>query len=238
MSACCLQEGSQQEAKQQPPAKCSHSSRAADASNVRVPSVRACVSLQVLSSACAQQGIQVQGNQSDSAGTALPHQRGASDQQQLAGDVPTGAVVGAQQPSQPQLQSCKASSEPTEHQQKAPASSQNAFALMMRASKGVTTACTTGKSSADLSTNRTDLKRALPGPTAVGGSSQGPQVSSKRPRGEGTDGSGAGVSTGGTTGGTNGSWPPGAGSVGRSGFQTGWQGALQRVAANPERYCL
>lgn len=204
-------------------------------SNDQLPSVCAHVSAQILSSASPKQNTQLVGNQSDGTGIALAHQRGASDQQQLAGDVPTGTVAGAQQPSQPHLQPHKSSTGPIEHQQKAPTSSQNAFALMMRAAKGVTTACTTGKSSADLRTNRTDLNGPLQGPTAVCGGSLGLQVSSKRPRGEGTDGSDTGVSTSGTTEGTSGSRPTGAGSAGRSGFQAGWQGALQRVAANPER---
>lgn len=92
--------------------------------------------------------------------------------------------------------------EPQTHTQKALGSSQNAFTLLMQASKGSSRAQGTGQSLPDLVANNVSVLGGSNGPTAAGVSS--------RPR--------AGV--------------PG----GRTGVQAGWQGALQRIAAHPERH--
>ncbi len=94
--------------------------------------------------------------------------------------------------------------EPQTHTQKAPGSSQNAFTLLMRASKGTSMAQGKGQSPPDLVANNLSVLEGSNGPTAAGVGS--------RPR--------AGV--------------PG----GRNGVQAGWQGALQRIAAHPERWAL
>ena len=96
--------------------------------------------------------------------------------------------------------------EPQTHTQKASGSSQNAFTLLMRASKGTSKAQPTGPlpSPPDLVANNLSDLGGSKGLTAAG-------VGSK-PR--------AGVSGG------------------RSGVQAGWQGALQRIAAHPERWAL
>ncbi len=88
--------------------------------------------------------------------------------------------------------------EPQTHTQKPPGSSQNAFSLLMRASKRTSKA---GQPPPDLVANNVSGLGGSNGLTAAGVGS--------RPR--------AGV--------------PG----GRSGVQAGWQGALQRIAAHPER---
>ncbi|DBA69531.1 TPA: hypothetical protein ACH3X2_012731 [Trebouxia sp. C0005] len=92
--------------------------------------------------------------------------------------------------------------EPQTHTQKAPGSSQNAFTLLMRASKVPSRAPGTGQSPADLVANNASVAGGSNGPTAAGVGSE--------PR--------AGASWGG------------------SGVQAGWQGALQRIAAHPERH--
>ncbi len=94
--------------------------------------------------------------------------------------------------------------EPQTHTQKAPGSSQNAFSLLMRASKGTSKAQSTGKSSPDLVANNVSVLGGSNGSTAA-------DVGS-RPR--------VGVHGG------------------RSGVQAGWPGALQRIAAHPERWAL
>jgi hypothetical protein len=94
--------------------------------------------------------------------------------------------------------------EPQTHTQKPSGSSQNAFTLLMRASKGTSKAQPTGQSPPDLVASNVSVLGGSNGPTAAGVGS--------RPR--------VGV--------------PG----GRSGVQAGWQGALQRIAAHPERWAL
>jgi hypothetical protein len=94
--------------------------------------------------------------------------------------------------------------EPQTHTQKGSGSSQNAFTLLMRASKGISMDQGTAKSPPDLVAHNVSVLGGSNGPTAAGVGS--------RPR--------AGM--------------PG----GRSGFQAGWQGALQRIAAHPERWAL
>ncbi|DBB01055.1 TPA: hypothetical protein ACH3X1_000955 [Trebouxia sp. C0004] len=92
--------------------------------------------------------------------------------------------------------------EPQTHTQKAPGRPQNAFSLLMRASKESSMAQGTGHSPPDLVANNVSVPGGSNGPTAAGVGSR-----------------------------------PGSGApAGRSGVQAGWQGALQRIAAHPERH--
>ena len=183
---CCLQQGS------------SHKNGKQDQEAADVSSPPAPAHLQHIhfsstsSSAAAEQQGQIMEGQTCSSSPAVATQL-VSNQLEPHPLQATAPDARFQQPPEPQT-----------HTHEAPGTSQNAFTLLMRASKGTSKAQPTGQSPPDLVADNVSSLGGSKGPTAAGVGS--------RPR--------AGV--------------PG----GRSGVQTGWQGALQRIAAHPERWAL